>query len=74
LSTDNQHFSLSVIQVIILIIWDIVMIKFFLRAETEFTASEAGLGRIENAMGTPPDDRRDPLARATRQPASACGV
>jgi hypothetical protein len=50
------------------------MIKFFLRAETEFTAPEADLVRIENAMGTPPDDRRDPLARATRQPASACGV
>jgi hypothetical protein len=50
------------------------MIKFFLRAETEFTAPEVGLGRIENAMGTLPDDRRDPLARATRQPASARGV
>ena len=50
------------------------MIKFFLRAETEFTAPEAGLGRIENAMGTSPDDRRDPLARATRQPALVCGV
>ena len=50
------------------------MIKFFLRAKTEFTAPEAGLVRIENAMGTSPDDRRDLLARATRQPASACGV
>ena len=50
------------------------MIKFFLRAETEFTAPEAGPVRIKNAVGTPPDDRRDPLPRDKRQPALACGV
>jgi hypothetical protein len=50
------------------------MIKFFLLGETEITEPEAGPVRIKNAVGTPPDDRRDPLPRDKRQPALACGV
>ena len=51
-----------------------VMTKFYLLAETEITAPQAGPVRIESARGTRPDNPRTLLPRDQEQTASAHAV